>query len=232
MRNSNSAWLPALNSLELPKYRVETPTDERGLVDIPRTLEIVQSMIKPGYILSNEDSTHHFYWWANLYQQSRDERRVNPSFFRELPIHKGELPREFENLLHQVTMPVAPPKAEVMQYRVESWLVARSLFDSATKIIEWRRRAEDRINSGEDPNIVRPEGDIYAKEWMAETIDRHFDGVEQHMKDMARVPPEFRLIEPCNNPTELAQALGTLVIPRSLRIAQAWRNQRPLPMTG
>lgn len=224
-------WLPPEEYLTLPGEPLETPTDERGLVDIPKLLTLVQSMVDPAYVWPRKESTHHFYWYANLYPHVISKQACNPAVFRELPIHKGELPRLFENLLHEVTLPPKPPSLEVMAYRIESWQVARSLFESARSVVIWQRREQSRAGLPED-NILRPDDDIYAQEWMTETIGRHFRGVERHMANLARVPPEFRLVEPYDSPTELASALGRVVVPRSLNIAQAMRSDRQLRLAA
>lgn len=228
------SWLPPREFWRLPDEPIETPVDERGIVDIERLVEQVKSTIDPEYTWHQADSTHHFYWPAALYPHEEkwtsDKKTYSTGRFRELPIHKGELPREFENWLHLVTLPPAVPDREVMQYRTEAWRVAVNLFSSARRVVLWEKRAEKRSNYvRRHPEVIMfDDEDMFAREYIADIIDKQFRGVERHMSELERVPPEFRLVEPCDSPQELATSLGRFVARRSLQLKHIVNRRDPL----
>lgn len=223
-----SLWLPPQETWQLPDEPIETPTDERGLVDVPRLIEAVKATIDPAYRWPQpRGNKHHFYWPRANYpyeQQWWDrERMYNAGAFCNLPIHKGDLPKEFENWLHLVTLPPAVPNEEVMQYRIEAWRVATDLFKSARQVVIWERRAKKRgpyIEANPEVKKYNDDDDLYAREYMAGILDHHFRGVEQHIAALERVPPEFRLIEPASTPKELAAGLGRFVTKRALKLTR------------
>lgn len=228
------SWLPPREFWLLPDEPFETPVDERGIVDIERLVQQVKSTIDPAYIWQQSDSTHHFYWPAVLYSHDdkwlSDKKTYSTGRFRELPIHKGELPREFENWLHLVSLPPAVPSREVMQYRTEAWRVAASLFASARRVVLWEKRAEKRSQYIQrHPEVIMHENDdAFAREYIADILDKHFRGVERHMDELERIPPEFRLVEPCDSPKELATNLGKFVARRSLPLRKVVNHKEPI----
>lgn len=237
MQSAEQAWLPPREFWRLPDEPFETPVDERGIIDIERLVESVKSTVDPEYTWQQADSTHHFYWPGSNYSYDEkwvsDKKVYSTGRFRDLPIHKGELPREFENWLHIVTLPSAVPSREVMQYRTEAWRVAVNLFGSARRVVLWEKRAEKRSKYIENhPEVITfQEEDDFAREYIADLLDRHFRGVERHMSELERVPPEFRLIEPSGSPKELATNLGKLVAGRSLKLRNVVNSGR-MPVTA
>ncbi len=229
--SSGAVWLPPQQYQLPPTELLPTPTDERGLILIPELLESVKSTVDPEYqwpLSRRNESTHHFYWPEAAYPYYPD--RFSPGTFRNLSIHKAELPRAFENWLHIVTESPPLPSEEVMQYRVEAWQVATNLFKSVRRVIQWEKRARRRASYiSENPQVLgdQPEVDEFGEQYMAEIIDRHFVGVERHMSALEHIPPGFRLIEPADSPQELANRLGPLVVPRSLRLAHIVRQTAP-----
>ncbi len=230
----DASWLPPREFWRLPDGPIETPVDERGIVDIEQLVEQVKSTVDPEYIWQQADSTHHFYWPASRYSYddkwNSDKRTYSTGRFRDLPIHKGDLPREFENWLHLITLPPDMPDREVIQYRMEAWRVAVNLFSSARRVVLWEKRAEKRSKYIErHPEVITfQEEDEFAREYIAEILDKHFRGVERHMSELRRVPPEFRLIEPCDSPKELATNLGKFVAQRSLKLRHVVNDSRTL----
>lgn len=215
---SESPFLPPARYRRPIRERIPTPTDERGLIDIPALLEAVKATIDPEYQWPTDPSDHHFYWPEAAYPHDH-EGLVNPAWFRNLPIHKGRIPRVFENWLHEVTLPAPVPSTEVMHYRVESWRVAVHLFRSASKVVEWEqlaaRRAEYADRNAESIGYDK-EGNNIGEQVMAGIIGRYFKGLDMHLERLGQVPPEFRLVEPNVSPQEIATRLGSLVLPRAM----------------
>lgn len=239
MREPESLWLPPQEFRLLPPgERIETPVDDRGIVDVGKLIDAVKSTIEPGYEWRGPDSTHHFEWPAFRFSYDdvwvSDGKVYSAGRFRDLPIHKGELPREFENYTHEITHWPLVPSREVMQYRIEAWRVAASLFKSARRVVLWEKRAKKRASYVErNPEVLSyDEGDIFAAEYMEDIIDKHFRGVERHMSELERVPPEFRLVEPADSPRELATQLGRFVGKRSLKLRQLVNRQTQPPLAA
>lgn len=230
-----SLWLPPREYWQLPDEPLETPVDERGLVEVATLIELVKGTVDPAYAWQRSDSTHHFYWPEAHYSYGDVWMDAGKTYssgrFRDLPINKGELPREFENWLHIVTRPPAAPNKEVMQYYVEAWRVAVNLFSSVRRVVLWEKRAEKRARFAErNPGVVSyDEGDVYGREYMAEIIEKKFRGVERHMNDLQRVPQEFRLVEPTDSPRELATRLGEFVGRRSMKLRRLVSDGETLP---
>lgn len=219
-----SLWLPSPEFWNLPKEPIETPRDKLGLIDIDELIVAVKETVTPDFNWSSPDSTHHFYWPSADYLYdtawTKGRKKFNESSFRELPIHKGELPRVFENWLHIVTLPPTKPPREVMEYRMEGYHAAKSLFHSVREVIKWMKRSDRRAQDIANNVIRSADNNEYAEEYVANIIAKHFKGVEQHTKALEQVPPEFRLIEPTSSPHELAKNLGKFVTKRSMKLGR------------
>jgi len=123
-----------------PGHTLEAPVDERGVVDIYATVEKALGCIDPEYIFPKEHcDVHHFVWERSNYLPSRHGGSVTPSQYREIPFHKGYLPRQLHNFMHTVIAPPPVPSMEVMARRVESYDVARRLFATARIALQFER---------------------------------------------------------------------------------------------
>lgn len=132
---------PPSDRILLPKgERIETPIDSRGLVDLGKLVTQVVACVDEGYKWRGEEDDHHLYWFSaiygtrNLFMQDEELGRK----FRGLPLHIVRLPKELHAFVHAVTLPVEAPSKEVMAYRIESWRIAKELFNSV-RIIKNRR---------------------------------------------------------------------------------------------
>lgn len=199
-----------------------TPVDERGLVDIHTLIDQVKATVDPNYIWPKHASIHHFYWPETWYKMPYHEPYENPAAFRNLPINKGLVPRVFENWLHQITIPPVLPEREVRAYTVEAWFVARDLFRMARKTVQWQRIAERRRQLIADNPTIVTEGfngtDIIGEEIMHEIFEKNFRGVTRHIERNAQLPEAFRLLPITEEPATIAQALGKIIVPRSLKL--------------
>lgn len=199
-----------------------TPVDERGIINIDSLIDQVKATVDPCYTWPKHASVHHFYWPESWYKIPYTEPRENPTVFRNLPINKGLVPRVFENWLHQITIPPVLPEREVRACTVEAWLVARDLFLMARKTVQWQRIAERRRQLiSENPTMIN-EGfngsDVIGEEIMHEIFEKNFRGVTRHLERNAQLPEAFRLLPTSNEPATIAQALGKIIVPRSLKL--------------
>ena len=214
--NEASLWLPPADLRRKPDELIQTPMDHRGLIDVPKLIELVKATVDPGYVWpqgGRNESTHHWYWPECLYSYEFNGE-YSPGTFRNLPINKVELPRVFENWLHVVTAIPTVPSREVMEETIRSWRVSKNLYKSAQKVIWWERRAKRRETVGQD--LTEYDDDQYATEFTASVLERHFRGVERHLAALESIDPAFRLIQPASNPHELATELGRYVTKQSL----------------
>lgn len=218
-------WLEDITNLQ-----IESPVDERGIVDPRAVVEIGKSLIDPGFVWPSNLSIHHLYWqrwWYGL--PSAGSQALS---FRELPIHKILVPRVFENLLHKVMVPPDIPSQEVMTKRIESWGIAKSLFKSVRNVVKWENNTNRYIASIANGSL--PEGyeteDTLSKELLRDMVNRHFQGIEMHMERLHAVSPEFRLVEPEEEVIasslrrrEYSKELGRVVVPRALPMLRQLR---------
>jgi hypothetical protein len=204
-----------------PGERLSTPTDERGLVDIPATINLVKGVAPRNYQWAPNLSVHHFYWPGADYEEMGDTARA----FRELPIHKGLVLREWENLLHMVTAPSPMPDEDVMAYRVEAWRVAHDLFASVSQAVAWEKRTRRREALIRRHPEILPAAfngeDRIGQEVLGDILDKHFQGAQQHLERAAQIPPEHRLFDLEAGHIQLAQQLGELVVPSSVLLVRA-----------
>lgn len=204
---------------------IPTPVNDLGLVDIPRLINTVKETVDPGYEWPTGLSVHHFYWPMHLYPHTTGDDHCSPATFRQIPVHKGLVLRTFENWLHAITEPPAMPDQEVMDYRVEAWLVARDLFRTARTTIQWERRAKRRRELiATNPDII-PAGfngaDIIGEEIMHEVLEKHFRAFEKHLDRQNRIPEELRIVDISGSPDEIARSLGKVVAKPSLRLVRS-----------
>jgi hypothetical protein len=213
---------PGLWQVDLePGERLVTPTDGRGLVDIPATINLVKRVAPRNYAWAPNLSVHHFYWPGADYEEMGETARA----FRELPIHKGLVLREWENLLHTITAPSPMPDEDVMAYRVEAWRVAHDLFESVSQAVAWEKRTRRRdALIRRHPEILPPEfngEDKIGREVLGDILDKHFQGVDQHLERAAQIPPEHRLFDHEAGYEQLATQLGQLVVPSSVLLIRS-----------
>lgn len=142
--------LPPLDAWKVNPNKVKkfyAPTDDRGFVLPHATIEAVLDLFHEDYrwpvdwskaapqVLRPDD--HHFHWIAEWYERSHFKGKNSsvPRHFRELPSNRGIIPRQFHNVLHEVTLPPMMPKIGHMDHYLRSFAIARQLFDSAQKAL-------------------------------------------------------------------------------------------------
>lgn len=198
--------------------KIDTPTDDRGLVRYDALIQDLKDTLYPGYEWPNEVSLDHMYyeeeWYHSVWAPKCAPR------FRELSVHKAIVPRPFENWKHLVAIPPAVPSEEVMQLRIESWDIATKLFTSICNTEVWKQRAEGRLQLLEEkPQILKPKFrgvDEIGQAVIREMLGRHFKGVEHNLTRLEQLPPEFRMADPNCEPLEIASQLHPFVSANAL----------------
>ncbi|MEO6761072.1 MAG: hypothetical protein ABI220_01685 [Candidatus Saccharimonadales bacterium] len=205
------------------KEKLETPVDDRGLIDVSGLIRVVKDSIDPAYKWPTHLSVHHLYWEDEWYSSAFIGDHGQK--FRELPIHKALLPRVFENWLHRVTSAPDIPDPDVMHMRIESWQAAKLLFESVRKVVVWERRARRRESLiYRHPEILPYEfhgEDMIGKEILGGILTKNFGSLEPAIERHRRIPKEFQLLDTSGPPIQLAAALGKLVAPKALDLARA-----------
>lgn len=135
-KNPQRADLPPpevwLRSPRLPL--IETPLDDRGLVDFEALVNVVRSTVDPSYDWSSPFNDRHHLQWPRRFYIDEPDAKPNPAEFRHLGIGMVRVPRLFHNWTHLITEPPAMPSFEVMQYRIDAQRVAVALFEKIRNI--------------------------------------------------------------------------------------------------
>lgn len=123
-----------------PEYMLPSQIDDRGVVDIFATVEQALSLIDANYIFPKEHcDEHHFVWERAWYMPLNFGGDSTPSKYREIPFHKGYLPRQLHNFIHVAVAPPPIPDMEVMRSRVEAYELAKKLFGAARSAVQFER---------------------------------------------------------------------------------------------
>lgn len=226
--DKESLWLPPLESqlINPATEKIDTPVDERGLIDIPQLITDVKATVDPDFEWPSALSIHHFYWPSAAYPyETGHHNSTSAGTFRNLPLHKGLLPRVFENWLHKVTLPPEVPEAEVMQYRIEAWSIVKDLFKTARETVVHEKLARRRREYiAANPEVLKVEfngEDHIGEEYIQLAYEKNFRGWEQIRERHERIPQEFRLIQLDRPPTEIASSLGKLAVPKSMKLVRS-----------
>lgn len=119
--------------------RIETPLDQRGLVDLDGLIEVVKQTVDPSFNWRSPfNDVHHLQWYSALYHNHDDPRLAVT--FRELVNRKAYVPRAFHNWVHNVTLPPPVPSEEVMRHSIDAQRVAISLARTAAQAVKLSRR--------------------------------------------------------------------------------------------
>ncbi|HEU4830780.1 MAG TPA: hypothetical protein VFS65_01245 [Candidatus Saccharimonadales bacterium] len=162
-------------------YPIETPLDERGLVDVPKLLVEMSKTVDPNYDWRSQFNDVHHLQWPNRWYDDEDKEfettLVNPNEFRSLAIGKWVLPRVLHNWIHKVTEPPKIPDMDTMHYRIEAQRVTTSLFLTA--------RSSKRIWRSK----------FLTEKQIQNQLMQRFDTFSTQLEDAKSVPANFQLID-------------------------------------
>jgi hypothetical protein len=197
------AWIKDRNE------KMETPVDDRGLVDVPRLIEGVASYVHPNYLWYDNPSDHHLGWPRSRYVQA--ERQSNGLIpaerFRELPTQRIWMPRMPHTLTHAVTIPPPMPDAEVMYHAMEAWDVAANLLTSLGRV----NKVADRVAAELDRIDNTEERERIILEYQATQFARHFKGQLPHLDRMGDIPQEHWVFDPNDDPRNILRKIGSIM---------------------
>jgi hypothetical protein len=137
-------------------HLLETAVDSRGIVLPEIILDDVLSTVDPSYKWPMDFcDVHHFVWEKRHYSVMNNGGDTTPHFYREIPFHKGYIPRVLHNYLHAITEQPEVPPYDVMERRVESYRVAQRLFEAAKSVIRFEKEFRRAEESPDRPNHLR-----------------------------------------------------------------------------
>jgi hypothetical protein len=171
------------SSLPYHRETIETIQNNLQLVDIFATVRALQKA-SAGKEWVKPSDTHHIYWPERLYPKQTIYRA-----FRELPVHKVMLPRDFHDFLHNMSEPPLVPDEDIMNYHVVSHDSAKVMFESAQIIIQ-RQREIDRL-LGKKPGKERLQGGLKSRK---HAISRNKKRFETAREIFSKVPCEARVV--------------------------------------
>ncbi len=141
---------PILEYYELERKRVDAehqlkaPTDNRGVVDIFKTVRLALSLVDEEYVWPRdqaEPDVHHFVWERDWYHPRHFNGSQIPRDYRDkISFHKGYLPRQLHDFIHAVIAPPPVPDFSVMEARLRDYEIVKALFESARGAVTAVRR--------------------------------------------------------------------------------------------
>jgi hypothetical protein len=162
---------------------IDTIQNDLGLVDICATVAALQK-VSGSREWRKWSDIHHIYWPERCYPKKTFYKE-----FRELPINKVALPRDFHEFLHRTSEPPAIPEEDIMHYQVVSHDSAKVMFESAQIIIR-RQREIDRF-LGKRPGRESLSGGIKSRKKAISNNKQRFD----YARDVySSVPSEARAL--------------------------------------
>ncbi len=156
---------------------LETPLDERGLVDLDRLVDLARATVSPEFGWeSRENDVHHLQWPRRHYDIAGAMVDVETQVFRNLVNRKAYVPRIFHNWVHYITAPPRVPSEEVMRYSIDAQRVAMSLSRTAQLATKLARHS-----------VLPPER-------LRERLDQEFENYNLYIDNAREVPREFSLM--------------------------------------
>ena len=180
----------ALPPIELWNYNpfedgpMQTPLDERGVVDSHQLIKLVESTVDPSYDWKSRlNNKHHLQWPNASYRRFLEDGNLDlmPRKFRSLTSGMIILPEIFHNWLHLVTEPPPVPSDEVMQYRIKAHDVAVVLFQQVRDSKRMARRQE------------------LGRRGLEELLLRRYDSFEALFEEGKSLPDKFQPIDFSNH---------------------------------
>lgn len=205
------------------------PIDDRGFVLPDATVEVVRDLFEDEYewpidfsLQSTRPDIHHFHWYERLYSPKAFGGRKIPSRFRELASVKGVLPRQFHNVVHEVTLPPAMPRYRDMKRHVDAYESASYLLQSAERTVEAQSLFALRRH---DASI----DDDVALGILISAFERQFKGYQMNMEQLigAAGLSSLRVNDPKferRKPHEVARILGRVVRNREINYMPLFRT--------
>lgn len=125
------------------EYAIETPVYENGIVNHEELMRKVGSLVTRDYAWKAPFfDEHHLHWYGHRYASNLGEDPETAMKFRDLPIHKLWVPRQFHDFVHTVTIPPEIPPLEAMKVSYKQYKRNFFLHRITNEAIQLRERAE------------------------------------------------------------------------------------------
>lgn len=204
---------------------LETPVDQRGIVNADELILAVKGLIHEDYAWMPPTDVHHLYWTrATYYKYAREHPGIASDTFRELAPHKIRVPRLFHNLVHAATLPPPIPDSEIIDMRVRAWQIAEGLFRSIREVTHSERLYRRRLGRmAHEASVVDDlaQLDPVGREIVNEMLLRHFRGVAQHLMALNDIPQEHWPFRPDVCAQVAAGDIGDMVLRGYMRRTKA-----------
>jgi hypothetical protein len=216
----------AFNPWENPNRKLDTPVDERGIVDVPKLIQAVRSTVDPEYNWMSIKNVHHLYYEEDEYPYIHKADH-NPHRFRNLPTSKILAPIDFHGWAHEVMVKPEPPSDEIMAYRIDAWNVARRLFNKAREVVQTEKHTRRRCRKvAEDSSFLNKAyngEDVFGAAFLKSEYEANFIAFAEHLKDYKRIPEEFHVVDLANpeSPRQVATDLGYIAVKRAIVLPYA-----------
>ena len=228
-----STHLPPIDAWKIDPSKIRrfyAPTDDRGIVLPDATVEVVRELFEEDYVWpmsgtsqAEKPDIHHFHWMARQYSPEQFNGRTVPARFREIPTLKGVMPRQFHNVIHEVTLPPAMPKYIHMKQHLQAYHLAGQLFKSAEKTIDAHARFRVRRASRQyDDNEV-------ADKILQNAFDRQFRGYRMSIEQLlgASGLHALQLNDPKflrRKPHEMKRLLSNVAVSGAMNFVPSFRD--------
>lgn len=158
--------------------KLETPLDERGLVDLNKLVDLVKETVDPEFQWASPyNDVHHLQWVGRYYDVAQAFIDIDTQQFRNLVNRKAYVPRIFHNWIHQITLPPPVPSEEVMRYSIDAQRVAMSLSRTASLATKLTRK----------PSVPEKR--------LRQRLDQEFENYNLYIDNAREVPKEFSLLK-------------------------------------
>jgi len=229
----------------LPKRHTEKiPVPYKdGLVDIDTFVGTISStLFSPDYEwpfnphdIQTRPDDHHFYFTKNEYDPLYHDGNEIPQQFRELPINLGRVPRQFHNVIHDLTEKPRMPDAELMHDYIRQYHLAhaafKNLYISAKQTLDAMGLFPARRETVARKLLIpKYDDDAIGEEVLRLQFRKHFSNyeraVEQYMETEGKeiVYKEHETLK-VTRPQVVVRKVGAVVSRRSVLIRLAADNK-------
>lgn len=138
------------------EFLLETPLTDEGLVDHEALIDLMRAQVDPEYRWAAPfHDEHHLNWYASLYEAPSHGNPQLAHEFRELPVNKLWVPRQFHNFIHTVTAPPPVPSNEVMHQQIKDFRRRSFIYRTATRAIQIQEKIErSEVKTGHDGEVI------------------------------------------------------------------------------
>lgn len=212
------------------EHRLEAPVDDRGVVDIFKTVELALSLTDDEYLWPRNDpkldDIHHFVWERDKYHPRHYAGSQVPRDYRDkISFHKGYMPRQLHEFIHAAIAPPPVPDFAVMEARVRDYEMAVALFDSARGAVTARRKPGKISGVPTSPETGR----VMLDEEILGQIMINFQGYFENSRAGITPDNEFVICQDIleKSPEAIARELGRVAGSTAINLMpMIYRNKR------